>query len=232
MKSGNQMMRMLLLALLIVTPAAARMPDAIVADPPRDIAHPARMEVLHIPSGGVEVNGVAYQCLVIHHQSRRYAKFGLYPSQITALDNSPEMLRLARARLQHLAADHLALVQGDFTALPFAEAAFDTVLFHQVLHYAQVPELVLAEAARVTRPGGTIAVVDFAAHDREDLRSQHAHARLGFSDEQMLSLLASAGFAAAPPTALPGTPLTVKIWTGQRGSSLSKPTSATKAAAA
>ena len=153
-------------------------------------------------------------------------------SQVTALDNSPEMLRLARARLQHLEADNLALVQADFAALPFAEAAFDTVLFHQVLHYAQAPELVLAEAARVTRPGGTIAVVDFAAHDREELRSQHAHARLGFSDEQMLALLALAGFAAAPPTALPGTPLTVKIWTGQRGSSVSKPFSATKAAAA
>ena len=152
--------------------------------------------------------------------------------QITALDNSPEMLRLARARLQDLAAEHVALVQGDFTALPFAEAAFDTVLFHQVLHYAQAPELVLAEAARVTRPGGTIAVVDFAAHDREELRSQHAHARLGFSDEQMLTLLAAAGFAAAPPTALPGTPLTVKIWTGQRGSSPSQPAPATKAVAA
>ena len=153
-------------------------------------------------------------------------------SQVTALDNSPEMLRLARARLQDLAAEHLALVQGDFTALPFAEAAFDTVLFHQVLHYAQAPELVLAEAARVTRSGGTIAVVDFAAHDREELRSQHAHARLGFSDEQMLALLASAGFAAAPPIALPGTPLTVKIWTARRGSAVSQPVRATKSAAA
>ena len=59
-------------------------------------------------------------------------------------------------------------------------------------------------------------MVDFAAHDREELRSQHAHARLGFSDEQMLALLSTAGFAAAPPLALPGKPLTVKIWTGTR----------------
>ena len=136
--------------------------------------------------------------------------------QVTGLDKSPEMLRLARARLQHLPAERLALVQGEFTALPFADAAFDTVLFHQVLHYALAPELVLAEAARVTRPGGTIAVVDFAAHEHEELRSQHAHARLGFSDEQMLALLAGAGFTAAPPLALPGTPLTVKIWTATR----------------
>ncbi|MBA4162377.1 MAG: ArsR family transcriptional regulator [Novosphingobium sp.] len=137
-------------------------------------------------------------------------------SAVAGLDNSPEMLRLARARLQGLPADQLNLVQGDFAALPFADASFDTVVFHQVLHYAQMPEQVLAEAARVTRGGGAIAVVDFASHDREELRSQHAHARLGFSDEQMLALLAGAGFAAEPPLALPGKPLTVKIWTGKR----------------
>lgn len=135
---------------------------------------------------------------------------------VTAFDKSPEMLRIARARLQHLPTGSVDLVQGDFTALPFPDAAFDTVLFHQVLHYAQAPEEVLTEAARVARPGGTIAVVDFAAHDREELRTQHAHARLGFSDEQMLGLLTDAGFTAAPPVALPGKPLTVKIWTAKR----------------
>jgi len=137
-------------------------------------------------------------------------------NHVTGLDKSPEMLRLARTRLQDLPADRLDLVQGDFTALPFASESFDTVIFHQVLHYAQEPAPALAEAARVCRPGGTIAIVDFAAHDREELRTQHAHARLGFSDEQMLGLLADAGFRAAPPVALPGKPLTVKIWTGQR----------------
>jgi SAM-dependent methyltransferase len=137
-------------------------------------------------------------------------------SHVTGFDKSPEMLRIARTRLQHLPADAVSLVQGDFTALPFADASFDTVLFHQVLHYAQEPEGVLAEAARVARAGGRIAVVDFAAHDREELRERHAHARLGFSDEQMLALLSEAGFAPAPSTALPGTPLTVKIWTARK----------------
>lgn len=48
---------------LLALPAlssAQSLPSAIVADPPRDAAHPARMEVLHIPSGGVNINGVAY----------------------------------------------------------------------------------------------------------------------------------------------------------------------------
>ena len=60
-------MRMLLLALMIAAPAAlmaapaaAKVPSAIYTDPPHDAANPARMEVLHIPSGGVEINGVAY----------------------------------------------------------------------------------------------------------------------------------------------------------------------------
>ena len=138
---------------------------------------------------------------------------------VTAFDKSPEMLRVARARLQNLPAGHCTLEQGDFAELPFADAAFDTLLFHQVLHYAQEPEAVLAEAARVTRPGGRIAIADFAAHDREELRSAHAHARLGFTDEQMIALLSDAGYSADPAIALPGKQLTVKIWTGTRGAS-------------
>ncbi|MFA7604942.1 MAG: metalloregulator ArsR/SmtB family transcription factor [Novosphingobium sp.] len=144
---------------------------------------------------------------------------------VTGFDRSPEMLRIARARLQRFPAEQVSLVQGDFTALPFADASFDTVLFHQVLHYAQEPEGVLAEAARITRAGGRIAVVDFAAHDREELRERHAHARLGFSDEQMLALLSDAGFAPAPSIALPGTPLTVKIWTARKEASRAAPAS-------
>lgn len=135
---------------------------------------------------------------------------------VTALDKSPEMLRIARARLQALPADKVSLVQGDFTSLPFAGDAFDTVLFHQVLHFAQDPGQVLAEAARVLRPAGRIAVVDLAAHDREELRERHAHARLGFSDEQMFALLGDAGLVPSAPIALPGDPLTVKIWTARR----------------
>ena len=140
-----------------------------------------------------------------------------FAGHVTGLDMSPEMLRIARTRLQDLPAARFDLVRGDFAALPFASGAFDTVTFHQVLHYAQAPGRVLAEAARVLRDGGRIAVVDFAAHDHEELRTEHAHARLGFTDEAMADLFAEAGFVVEAPVALPGHRLTVKIWTGRRG---------------
>ena len=182
------------------------------------------LRVLHAPDAPVEEalaralgKGALGTLLDIGTGTGRMAElFAPRSRHITGLDKSPEMLRLARTRLQGLSADRVDLVQGDFLALPFPSGGFDTVLIHQVLHYAQDPAAVLGEAARVTRPGGRIAVVDFAAHDREELRSAHAHARLGFSDEQMLAFLSTAGFAADPPIALPGRPLTVKIWTGRR----------------
>lgn len=191
---------------------------------------------LHSPDGPVEAaldnalgTGSLGSLLDIGTGTGRMAElFAPRANHVTGLDNSPEMLRIARARLQHLPADDFDLVQGDFAHLPFAAQSFDTVLFHQVLHYAQAPELVLAEAARVTLPDGTLAIVDFAAHDREELRSLHAHARLGFTDEQMLGLLSDAGFTPAPPVALPGQPLTVKIWTARRApASAAKPAKAT-----
>lgn len=135
---------------------------------------------------------------------------------VVALDKSLEMLKLARARLQHLPADKMELVQGDFTDLPFAEAQFDTVLLHQVLHFAQDPEVALQEAARVTRPGGRIAIVDFAAHGREELRERYAHARLGFADRQIRQMLRDVGYIVSTPVALDGGELVVKIWLGQR----------------
>lgn len=137
-------------------------------------------------------------------------------SHIVALDKSLDMLRLARARLQHLPTERVELVQGDFAALPFSARAFDTVLLHQVLHFAQEPATALAEAARVTRAGGRIAIVDFAAHDREELRQRHEHARLGFADEQLARLLEGAGYEPAETIALEEGELVVKIWLGTR----------------
>ena len=142
--------------------------------------------------------------------------FAQRAERVVALDRNLEMLRVARAKLQHLPTERVELVQGDFTDLPFGAATYDTVLLHQVLHYAQNPAIPLAEAARVTRAGGRVAIVDFDAHDREELRTRHQHARLGFAGEQMRRLLIGAGFEPEPPIVLAGGELLVNIWLGVR----------------
>lgn len=135
---------------------------------------------------------------------------------VIALDKSPAMLRLARARLQNIGTERVTMVQGDFASLPVDSASVDTVLFHQVLHFAQNPIQALTEAARVNRPGGRVVIVDFAAHQREELRERFAHARLGFTDAQIDSLLDKVGYDTTPPTALDEGELVVKIWIGHR----------------
>lgn len=143
-------------------------------------------------------------------------------TRFTAIDNNAEMLRVARAKLSALSSldkinPSVEIMLGDFNALPLSDASFDTILFHQVLHYAQAPERVIAEAARVLAPGGRMMIVDFAAHDREELRTVHAHARLGFRDEMIARAFAGCGLRLAHQQTLDGGELAVKIWLGQKG---------------
>ena len=187
------------------------------------------LRALHTPDAKVEEHllealgeGSLGSVLDIGTGTGRMAElFAPHAERITALDKNLEMMKVARAKLQNLPAGKVDLVQGDFADLPFAAASFDTVLFHQVLHFAQDPAVPLAEAARVTRPGGRIAIVDFASHERETLRDRYQHARLGFGDDQMAALLTQAGFKPGAPQTLDGGELVVKIWIAKRKGAVS-----------
>lgn len=148
---------------------------------------------------------------------RMAAVLGEGAARVTALDRSPEMLRIARTALA-ASSPSVELVQGDFLRLPFPDAHVDTIVMHQVLHYASAPGLVIEEAARVLRPSGHLLIVDFASHDKEELRREAAHARLGFSDGQIRGWFASSGLLLELTEALTGGELTVKIWLGRRRS--------------
>jgi ArsR family transcriptional regulator len=139
--------------------------------------------------------------------------FGPRSSQATGIDRSSEMLRLARVKLE-AAGIASSLRQGDMYALPLADESADSIIIHQVLHYAHSPATAIAEAARVLAPGGILLVVDFAAHDREELRTSDAHIRLGFDDDVMRSWFASAGLAVDEIEHLKGGELTVTLWRG------------------
>ncbi len=133
--------------------------------------------------------------------------------QATGIDKSSEMLRLARVKLE-AAGIPSSLRQADMYALPLADGSADSVVIHQVLHYAHNPAAALAEAARVLRPGGRLLVVDFAAHEREELRISDAHLRLGFSDEAMAGWFRGAGLEPDMTEHLAGGELTVTLWRG------------------
>jgi ubiquinone/menaquinone biosynthesis C-methylase UbiE/DNA-binding transcriptional ArsR family regulator len=156
---------------------------------------------------------------------------GASASRVTALDRSPEMLRVARTHLAGQPAT-IELVQGDFLALPLPRASVDSVVMHQVLHFATAPDLVIAEAARVLRGSGHLLIADFAPHDREDLRRDAAHARLGFSDAQIRGWFAAAGLLLETSEALSGGELTVKLWLGRRRSDSSTTDTPVRKAAA
>ena len=142
--------------------------------------------------------------------------FGTEAASALGVDRSPEMLRLARSKLAQAGLEQAELRQGDMYALPLASESADTVIIHQVLHYAQQPGAAIAEAARLTAPGGRLLVVDFAPHEREELRALNAHARLGFADDQVAGWFMAAGLGLTLVEELKGGALTVKLWLGTR----------------
>jgi ubiquinone/menaquinone biosynthesis C-methylase UbiE/DNA-binding transcriptional ArsR family regulator len=150
--------------------------------------------------------------------------------QALGIDQSREMLAIARVNLERAGAANGTVRLGDMYQLPLPDASFDAVVIHQVLHYADRPAAAIAEAARMLRPNGVLAVVDFAPHLLEYLRSEHAHHRLGFADSEVAEWCRAAGLSPAAPVHLAGDPLTVVIWTAYRDA-LPRPASRTVAAA-
>jgi len=131
------------------------------------------------------------------------------------LDLSLDMLALARARLDHAGLKHCSVRHGDIYDLALPRDSFDAVIIHQVLHFLDDSARAIAEAARVLRPGGRLLVVDFAPHDLEFLREEHAHRRLGFAAETVTQWLQAAGLDVVRQLTLPPGPqgkIAVSLW--------------------
>ncbi|MFA7601787.1 MAG: methyltransferase domain-containing protein [Novosphingobium sp.] len=106
-------------------------------------------------------------------------------ARATGLDITPAMLDQARAAQARADVANVAWVAGDGAALPFADGAFSLVTCSAAFHHFEQPTAILAEMARVCRPGGRIVVSDVtpdadkaAAYDRmEKMRDpSHGHA--------------------------------------------------------
>ena len=110
-----------------------------------------RAMVSHIPREGGSVLDVATGTGLV---AERLLAEG---HRVTGLDQSPDMLAVARSRF----GDRVELVEASATELPFADASFDHLTFTYLLRYVDDPAATLAELARVVRPGGTIANLEF-----------------------------------------------------------------------
>jgi ubiquinone/menaquinone biosynthesis C-methylase UbiE/DNA-binding transcriptional ArsR family regulator len=131
------------------------------------------------------------------------------------LDLSLDMLAFARARLDRAGLQHCSVRHGDIYNLALPRDSFDAVIIHQVLHYLDDGPRAIREAARVLRPGGRLLVVDFAPHDLEFLREQHAHRRLGFTAETVTQWFEAAGLEPVRQQTLPPGPegrIAVSLW--------------------
>jgi demethylmenaquinone methyltransferase/2-methoxy-6-polyprenyl-1,4-benzoquinol methylase len=110
-----------------------------------------RAMVSHIPRDGGSVLDVATGTGLV---ADRLLAQG---HRVTGLDQSPDMLAVARSRF----GDRVELVEASATAIPFDAASFDHLTFTYLLRYVDDPGTTLVELARVVRPGGTIANLEF-----------------------------------------------------------------------
>ncbi len=132
----------------------------------------------------------------------------------SGLDISHAMLKVARDRIAAAGLAHCTLRHGDLYAAPFEDGRFDLITAHQVLHYLENPARAILEIGRLLRPGGQTILADFAPHNLDRLRDQHAHRRLGFATEDVRRWLQEAGVDLVEEARLPGDPLTVCLWRG------------------
>jgi demethylmenaquinone methyltransferase/2-methoxy-6-polyprenyl-1,4-benzoquinol methylase len=82
---------------------------------------------------------------------------------VTGVDQSADMLTAGRRRVASAGlADRVELLEGRAESLPFGDAEFGAVTFTYLLRYVDDPRATMTELARVVRPGGVIAMLEFA----------------------------------------------------------------------
>jgi ArsR family transcriptional regulator len=111
---------------------------------------------------------------------------------VTCLDRSDKVLAAARERLARVS--NIRFAHGDMHDVPLADASFDHVLMFNVLTYASQPDGAVAEAFRLLRPGGELAVVTLDEHEHVEVSSAYHHVNGGFAPERLRALLERAGF--------------------------------------
>lgn len=118
----------------------------------------------------------------------------LRAKEVIAVDSSDKMVEFGcQMALKHNLLN-LKFRLGDLESLPIEDGKVDLAFFSQSLHHAQHPDIAVAEAARILKPGGRIAILDLQRHQFEEAREMYADVWLGFTEVELRKFLKSAGF--------------------------------------
>jgi ubiquinone/menaquinone biosynthesis C-methylase UbiE len=132
-------------------------------------------------------------------EASRFAK------RVIGVDKSEAALKRARELAGRLArrsgddgarrARHVEWKRGEIEKLPLEDASVDVALLSQALHHAEHPQVALAEAVRIIRPGGRVLILELRRHQETWVRERLGDKWLGFEDDELRALMEDAGLS-------------------------------------
>ena len=114
--------------------------------------------------------------------------------RVIAVDTSARMIEVGREEARRNGVTNIDYRLGDMEELPIVDAEVELVFFSQSLHHALHPARAIHEAARILAPGGRIVILDLARHRFEEARDLYADEWLGFTEEELESMLQRSNF--------------------------------------
>ncbi len=116
-----------------------------------------------------------------------------WAARVIAVDRSEVVLNRAKALARRRRISNVIWKKGELEKLPMKDQSVDVAMLSQALHHAQNPVRAVAEAVRVTAPGGRVLVLDLRRHQEDWVRAKLGDRRLGFDDDELRKMLTAAG---------------------------------------